>query len=392
MWQDIKNIYHFGKALGANVLNGFPAKSLTVIGVTGTDGKTTTANLIYSILKEAGLKAALISTVSAKIGDKEYDTGFHVSTPDSLALQSYLKRAKNDGVTHLVLEVTSHSLDQHRVFGIPFAVGVLTNISREHLDYHKTMERYMLAKARLLKNSRIVVLNKDDDSFSFYSGLLKKKKILTYSLSDKNSYTPSSINVHPDLPGDFNTYNMLAAYSATKALGIEDKIITKALEKATLPEGRYDVVYDKDIKIIVDFAHTPRSIEQVLKTVKESTKGRVIHVFGSAGQRDMGKRPLMGKASATYADIIILTSEDPRGEKIEEINKMIRKGMSGKEKVFEISDRGEAILKAVTEAKKGDCVIITGKGHEKSMNFGNGEEPWSDHDAVKKALQEMKNE
>ncbi len=390
MWQDIKNIYHLGKAFGANVLNGYPAKSLTVIGVTGTDGKTTTATFIYSILKEAGFKTALISTVSAKIGDKEYDTGFHVSTPDSLALQSYLKRAKKDGVTHLVLEVTSHSLDQHRVFGIPFAVGVLTNISREHLDYHKTMERYMLAKARLLKNSRIVVLNKDDDSYSFYSDLLNEKKILTYSLHDKNSYTPSSVNIHSSLPGDFNTYNMLAAYTATKAIDIDDKIILKALEKALLPEGRYDVIYDKDFKIIVDFAHTPRSIEQVLQTVKDSTKGRVIHVFGSAGQRDKGKRSLMGKASAKYADVIILTSEDPRGETVDEINKMIRKGMSGKEKVLEIPDRSEAILKAVTEAKKGDCVIITGKGHEKSMNFGKGEEQWSDHEAVLSALKEKK--
>lgn len=388
MWQEIKNIYHLVKAVIAIKIYGNPAQSMTVIGVTGTDGKTTTATIIYSILKEAGYKTALITTVSAIIGDKEIDTGFHVSTPDSLILQSYLKKAKEMGVTHLVLEVTSHSLDQHRVYGIPFKVGVLTNISREHLDYHKTMERYMLAKAKLFKKSKTVILNKDDSSYSFFKALLKSKKVVTYSKKD-GDVTIANSKITTSLPGEFNEYNMLAAFAATQSLGIDPNIIQKALKSVSLPEGRFDIVYDKNFKVIIDFAHTPNSIEKLLQTIKKVSNGSIIHVFGSAGNRDQGKRMYMGEASAKYSNCIILTSEDPRLESVSAINSMIKKGIKETIEVIEIEDRKNAIFHAISLAKKDDTVVITGKGHEKSMNLGKGEVAWSDYSVVNEALSKL---
>jgi len=356
--------------------------------VTGTDGKTTTATMIYTVLKNAGYKTALITTVSAIIEDHVFDTGFHVSTPDAFALQSYLKRALDAGVTHVVLEVTSHSLDQYRVLGIPFKVGVLTNISREHLDYHKSMENYMLAKGKLLKAAQVAILNKDDGSYSFFKEHIGRKKVVTYARSLEADVTPQDISLPQTIPGDFNVSNMLAATAACFALGIDRAVIEAGLKRVSLPEGRFEVVYDSDFKVIIDFAHTPNSLEQLLQTVKKTTKGKIIHVFGCAGKRDRGKRGPMGEVSARYADRIILTAEDPRDEKIHDINAMIKKGMKGHTDIQEIESRTEAIFYAITHAGKGDTVLLTGKGHEKSMNFGNGETPWNEHEEVYKILKE----
>lgn len=390
MWQKSKNIYHLLKSLLAGVYFGFPGRGMKIVGVTGTDGKTTTASLIYQILKSSGKKTALISTVSAKIGDKEYDTGFHVSTPDGWHLQSYLKKAKRAGCTHLVLEVTSHGLDQNRVFGIPFDVSVITNISREHLDYHKTMENYMKAKAKLLKLSKIAILNKDDQSYSFLKKEVQNKKMVTYGLSDSAEINPKSFSFTTHLPGLFNQYNCLAAVAVTHMLDISDQDIRVAITNFELPEGRMQTVYKKDFSIIVDFAHTPNALLGLLKALRKETKGQLIHVFGSAGERDQGKRPMMGEASATYSDQIILTAEDPRFENVEDIIKDIKQGIKSSAKVHEFIDRQEAIAYAVSLAKKDDIVVITGKGHEKTMNFNGRELPWSDFEAVKTALKKVK--
>lgn len=388
MWQRTKNKYHFIKGHLANKIYKSPGKKLICIGVTGTDGKTTTATMIYTVLKNAGYKTALITTVSAIIEDHVFDTGFHVSTPDAFALQSYLKRALDAGVTHVVLEVTSHSLDQYRVLGIPFKVGVLTNISREHLDYHKSMENYMLAKGKLLKAAQVAILNKDDESYSFFKEHIGRKKVVTYARSLEADVTPQDISLPQTIPGDFNVSNMLAATAACFALGIDRAVIEAGLKRVSLPEGRFEVVYDSDFKVIIDFAHTPNSLEQLLQTVKKTTKGKITHVFGCAGKRDRGKRGPMGEVSARYADRIILTAEDPRDEKIHDINAMIKKGMKGHTDIQEIESRTEAIFYAITHAGKGDTVLLTGKGHEKSMNFGNGETPWNEHEEVYKILKE----
>lgn len=390
MLQSAKNYYHLLQAIRAVKKYNNPAHGITIIGVTGTDGKTTTSSLIYHILKNAGYKTALISTVAAYIEDKKYDTGFHVSTPDSMILQSYIAKAKKAGVTHIVLEVTSHALDQHRVYGIPFSIGVLTNVSHEHLDYHKTLENYMRAKAKLLQRADIAVINRDDASYQFMVKRLRDKRVITYGLHDNADSNLSNHSFKTQLPGDFNKQNILAALTVADILEIDPKKAASAVTTFALPEGRIEVVYDKDFKVIVDFAHTPNALKNILQTLTvDKASGRIIHVFGSAGKRDVSKRPLMGEVSSTFSDIIILTSEDPRGESPEKIADDIKRGMKNNGgNVSYIQDRQEAINHAVKIAEKGDTVIITGKGHEKSMNLGNGEKAWSDQEAVERALKE----
>src|SRR3989344_7827799 len=260
MWQDFKNVYHLCQAVLASIIYGFPANDLTVIGVTGTDGKTTTSNLIYHILKKAGYKAAVISTVSAIIHDKEHDTGFHVTTPSSFMLQSYLKKAKEVGVKYVVLEVTSHALDQYRVWGIPFKIGVLTNVTHEHMDYHGTYEEYLSAKLKLLGASKVAIVNRDDESYERISKLksqnanlqLKSKKFITYGLNSESDINSKAFPFKTKLLGDYNKYNVLAAVAVCQNLGILDSDIKKAIADFNPPTGRADVVHDNDFTVMID--------------------------------------------------------------------------------------------------------------------------------------------
>lgn len=403
MFQKIKNIYHLVQAIVANIIYGFPAKKATVIGVTGTDGKTTTTSIIYHILKESGKKVSMITSVGAYIDDAVYDIGFHVTTPSPFGLQKYLKRAVDAGAKYIVLETTSHALDQNRVWGIPYAVAVLTNITHEHLDYHKTYSTYAKTKFILFSHAPICVLNMDDESYRLFLPKLEDKKISTFSLLNPHAdFTKHSYPFFTHLLGSFNTMNCLAAVAATKALGLPDSGIRKALKTFKAPAGRQEVVYDRDFRVMIDFAHTPNAFAKILPEMKKITKGRVIHVFGSAGKRDPTKRPSMGKESSRFADIIILTAEDPRNEKINYINGDIKKGIRGfvsgdfqksvsvkNHTIFEIPDRKTAITFAISVAQKGDTVILTGKSHEKSMNLGHGEEPWDEFGVVMNALQEV---
>ncbi len=389
MWQDLKNIYHLFQSMIANIVYSFPSRGMTIIGVTGTDGKTTTSSMIYHILRSAGLKTALISTVGAIIDGKTYDIGFHVTTPDSFALQSYIRKAKKAGVKYLIIETTSIGLHQNRVFGIPFDIAVLTNITNEHLDYHKTYEKYVKAKARLFQTARTAILNADDKSFSFITPYIQNKKVITYGMKKNADITPWSFPFRTNLIGGFNQYNALAAIAVAKELNIKDSIIIKSLLSFTPPPGREEIVFDKDFTVIIDFAHTPGAFEVVLPEIKKMTKGKLIHIFGSAGLRDKYKRPEMGKISSVYSDLIILTAEDPRSESIEEIISEIERGidpMFNKKYLLKIPDRKKAIFQGIELAEKGDVVLITGKGHESSMNYGKGEEPWSEHEVVKEAL------
>lgn len=392
MVQKAKNIYHLIQAHLATRWYKSPSKDMVIIGVTGTDGKTTTSSLIYHVLREAGYKTALISTVSAVIDGKEFDTGFHVSTPGSWQLQSYIQKAKKAGVTHLVLEVTSHGLDQNRVAGIEFSIGVLTNVTREHLDYHETMERYRKAKGKLLKNAKTVILNRDDSSYDFFSKYLGNKDIVTYGLTQESMVNPKTTDISSPLQGEFNVYNTLASVAVLQSLHIDEKTVKEALKSYKLPTGRYELVFDEQFSIIIDFAHTPNSLSGILSSVKKSfTKGKLIHVFGSAGERDKGKRKLMGEESGKVADVIVLTAEDSRKEDVMGIISDIKKGIPDSKTVVVVPDRQEAITQAVMLAQKDDVVLITGKGHEKSMNLGMGETEWSEHDAVRNALEYRKN-
>lgn len=390
MWQQLKNIYHLSKAFLTCVAYGFPARGMTVIGVTGTDGKTTTASLLFHILRQDGKNAALISTVGAVIGEKEYGTGFHVTTPDSRLIQSYIKKAKEFGVTHLVLEVTSHALDQHRTFGIPFAVGVITNITHEHLDYHKTYSRYLYAKSKLIQRSLVGVINKDDSSYGQLVHLLQKKKIITFGMKGADVTKDNIKDFKSHLIGEYNAYNILAAAAVAKHLGVPAEVVKAAVGSFRLPKGRTEVVYSDGFTVMIDFAHTPNAFENLLSTLKKSrNKGRLIHVFGAAGQRDGAKRPVMGEIASRYDDVIVLTAEDPRGESVMKISQEIEKGiirLRDFPEVTMIEDRQKAIEFAVSLAAKDDIVVITGKGHEESMNLGRGEVVWSDHEAVSSAL------
>ncbi len=388
----IKSLYHFVVACYALLRFGFPGRKMTVIGVTGTDGKTTTTTLIYEILKKAGLKVSMISSVHAVIGGKSYDTGFHVTTPNAYYVQKYLYDARMKGDTHMVLEVTSHGLAQHRVLGIPFAVGVITNVTHEHLDWHKTFERYLSTKLSLLTRSDAVVLNRDESELynAAMNVLPRRKRIITYGIRRKAKITPKIFPFKTQLPGEFNKYNCLAAIGAASALEIPAKTIREALADFSGVAGRMEVVATTPFQVIVDFAHTPNAVDRALKTARKMTKKRLIHVFGSAGLRDHSKRPLMGRASGTYADVIVLTEEDYRTENVEQIMDEIARGIDPDVETHRYANRGDALKYAFSIARPGDLVIVTGKGHEQSLCRGTKEYPWSDQREARKLLAKMR--
>ena len=410
--QFFKNIYHGVVAYLAAVWYGFPSKELTVIGVTGTDGKSTTTHLIHHILKSAGKKASMVSSVYAEIGGTQYDTGFHVTTPDSFMLQKFLRQAVTAGDKFMVLEVTSHGIDQNRILGIEFQIAALTNVTHEHLDYHKSYENYVRTKLKLLERARVAITNKDDESYKVSSRLrLRFARTVTYGYADNTAdLTPKKFPFTSPLPGEYNRYNSLAAIAVTRQLGIADSDIRKALKSFTGIKGRFELIPNSSgLQIIIDFAHTPNAFAKVLPTVRKLTKGKIIHVFGSAGLRDFSKRPLMGVESARCADFIVLTEEDYRTE---DVNQIIDEIVSGCKKqgakeylpkdyllafkqknpvYFRIPDRQEAISFALTKlAHKNDTVILTGKAHEKSLCRGTVEYPWSEHEAVATALKQRK--
>jgi len=403
MIQKIKNTYHLLQAIIANIFYGFPSHKLKVIGITGTDGKTTTTHLIYHILKSSGKKVSMISTVYAKVGDKEYDTGLHTTTPNAFQVQSMLRLALKAHDEYFILETTSHALDQNRVWGIAYSMGILTNVTHEHLDYHKDYEDYLHTKVLLLNRSNQIIINRDDESYNkiMQNSMTKGKKLSTYGLCGKADYMYDFKKTIP-LLAEFNAYNFLAAYVAAKKIGVKEKEILSAMRTFRLPPGRIDIVYDNIFKVIVDFAHTPNAIAKILQTVRSvylKKGGKIIHVFGSAGLRDVSKRPLMGIASASESDITILTEEDHRIEDPRDICEQIGKGLKSsgfirktnlsstdRKKYSTIIDRYTALQQAIRLAKKDDIVIITGKGHEKSLCRGKTETPWDEVKVVKSIL------
>lgn len=387
---------HLPAAVLANFIHVFPSKGIKFIGVTGTDGKTTTTNMIYQILKSAEKKVDMVSTINAQIGGRKIDTGFHVTNPDPFLLQELIKKSARAGTQIFVLEVTSHGLDQYRDWGINYEVAVVTNITREHLDYHGSWENYFKTKARLVANAKVAVLNRDEDH---YQRLAKfaKGQVITFGQNNSADFNPKNCKCNLNIPGQYNEMNALAAIAASSVFGVDIKEGIKILDKFSSLEGRMQKIENNlGVKIVIDFAHTPNALENALNTLREQTKGRLISVFGCAGARDKNKRSLMGEISARIADMTIITSEDPRGE-IEEINAQILTGAKkgggkiGKNVVIE-NDREKAIKLAVKLAEKGDTIGIFGKGHEKSMNLdGKSEIPWSDEKAVRKALNEGEN-
>lgn len=371
----INLFYHLPMAILANLFYGFPTRSIKVIGVTGTDGKTTTVNMIYQVLKDNGKKVSMVSTINAIVAGKQFDTGFHVTSPDPFTIQKFAREATDFGDEYLILEVTSHSLDQYRFWGINFDVGVITNITRDHLDYHETVENYRNTKLKLIKNAKYAVVNN-----------------ITFGLNE-GEFNQKNLKLKLNIPGEYNILNALAAFATCYYLGINKEFIIKSLANFNNLKGRFEEVKNnRKIKIVVDFAHTPNGLENVLKTLRKLTKGRIISVFGVAGKRDEGKREIMGEIAQKLSDIVIITSEDPRGE-LYCITKQITKGVINAGGVmgksfFVIDDRGNAIDFAINKiAKIGDTIGVFGKGHEQSMNLdGKSEIPWSDVKAIKDSL------
>ncbi len=403
--------------------NGFPARRLTMIGVTGTDGKTTTANLLYHILTAAGLRVGMISTVNALLGDRVVDTGLHVTTPDAPAVQGYLAEMVRAGLTHCVLETTSHGLAQHRVSSCDLDVGIVTNITHEHLDYHGDYAAYRAAKAKLFEGlsqaarkpgqPKVAVLNADDSSYDYLKTIPADRQIsystvktadLTVrrlqSTSGETSFDlvigARAYPVRSSLVGRYNVSNILAA--AGGALALSDTVSPAAIQQGVaslkgLPGRMERIDLGQPFTVIVDFAHTPNALQRAIETGRGmvGAGGRVIAVFGSAGLRDVGKRIMMAEISARYADLTVLTAEDPRTEPLDNILKEMAAGCiahGGQENVtfFRVRDRMRAIYRAMTMAQPGDVVLICGKGHEQSMCFGQVEYPWDDRRAGRAAL------
>lgn len=403
--QKLKNVLHYFNALLAAAYYGFPGKKIKVIGITGTDGKTTTTHLTHHILKTAGKKASLVSSVYAEVGGRKYDTGFHVTTPNPWMLQKLFKQAIKVGDEYIVLEVTSHGIDQNRIAFIDFYIALITNVTHEHLDYHRTYEHYLYTKEKLLKRAEIAILNEDDESFQFLGSRLGGN-FKTYGIKQKADITPQKFSFTSPLPGEYNRYNCLAAIAIVIQLSISEETIKKALKTFVSVKGRFEKIPNKfGFEIIIDFAHTPNAIKQILSTIKPTVKGKLIHLFGSAGLRDFTKRPLMGEISSAYSNLLILTEEDYRTERLEQIITEIGSGarkagakeysevqfkaarQSESPVFFKIPDREAAITFAITKlAQKGDTVILTGKAHEKSLARKGVEYPWSEHQAVENAL------
>jgi UDP-N-acetylmuramoyl-L-alanyl-D-glutamate--2,6-diaminopimelate ligase len=402
MIRQLKNTAHMFVAVLANIFYGFPSKKIKVIGVTGTDGKTTTTSLIYHILKNAGKKASMVSTVYAKVGEKEYDTGVHVSTPNSFTVQKFLQDSVNNGDEYFVLETTSHGLDQNRVYGVQYAVGVITNITHEHLDYHKTYDNYLEAKAKLLQSAKIRVVNYDDVSYKKLSQILTEN-VHSYGLKGGEFSFDITKKINRELP-EFNKYNFLAAYTTSHLLGISDEKIFEALKTFKSPVGRMEVMQEKPFTVVIDYAHTPNGTKEALTamhTLYLKGKGRLIHVTGAEGRRDADKRAMIGEESGKQADFVVITEVDYRDTDPNLIATQVASGLQksgfkevkpelfgSTEKSYTIlHDRKEALDKAISIAKPGDVVILTGKGHEKTLDRNNVEYPWDEQATVKELLQ-----
>lgn len=400
MWQRIKNYYHLTEAFIANIVFRFPSRNLIVIGVTGTEGKTTTTHMIYKILHSTDKKVSMLSTLHAIVADSIYETGLHVTTPRPLVLQKLLRKAVDGGSSYFVLEVTSHALDQNRVAFVKFDIAVLTTLSHDHLDYHKTFENYVKTKFKLLAFACTAVVVPQENLPRAMISLLRKVKLKIVSYGKKNgNYTQSQWRLKLKVPGEFNVHNALAATAVASELGIAKAIIRDALENFQSIPGRMEEVYEsKGFRIFIDFAHKPHALEEAIKTAKTLLKkGRVIVMFGCPSERDVMKRPMMGEISARLADITVLTDDDPRFEDPQTIINEIAEGcvragaqeyqISKKHIFYKIPNRKMAIEFIIKElAQKGDIILLCGKGHEKSMSIKGVEYTWSEHDAVAQAL------
>ena len=391
---------------------GFPAKHLRIIAITGTNGKTTTACFINEILKKAGYKTALFSTAIIEIDNQKHINDLNATVGTVGQMQKFFKLAKQAKVDFVILEATSHALSQHKLDGVPIELAIMTNLTQDHLDYHKTMENYAAAKGKLFAiKPRYIVLNRDDSWFDFFNQYPAGEQKITYGTDEKSDariedvklYRNGSeakmvidhqikLNVTSSMPGKYNVYNMAAAVAATYLLGLKMSDIVNGVANLKGVPGRFERVVDGlNYDIIVDYAHTPDAFEKVLAAARSFTKNRLMIVFGATGDRDKTKRPIMGKIASDLTDRIFLTDEESYNEDPNEIREMIYSGIKrakGEAKTAIIPDRRKAIKKAISIAVPGDTIIVTGMGHEKYRIINGKRIPWNDGDVIKNLLRE----
>lgn len=397
--------YHFLQAVIAKQKYHSPAKKLRVIGVTGTNGKTTTCFMIWHLLNQAGHKTGLMTTVAYGVEKLKPELG-HMTTVDAFTLNERIKNIADSGAEFLVLEVTSHALAEFRTLGIPFEIAVFTNLTHDHLDYHKTLVNYRNAKGKLFKKAKFSILNADDPTTKYYKKLTDD--YITYGIKNgekraKNikldahgvKYTYDDIKIETKIPGEFNVYNSLAASLVGEKLGLSKSEIENGIKTLESVEGRMNTIDEgQDFTVIVDYAHAPDALEKVFESVK-GHKGRIISVHGGAGRRDPSTRPIRGEILGKYSDIVIITEDDSRDENPEEIAEGFIKGSEkagkklGKDLIKELN-REKAIELALKTAKKGDLVLILGKGHEKTILRADGPHEFEDIKVARKILKSLK--
>ena len=396
--------YHYAQSLFASIKYGFPGKHLRVIGVTGTNGKTTTAFMIWQMLNHAGHKTGLMTTVAWGV-DKLNPELNHMTTVDAITLNKRINNIKNQGAEFLVLEVTSHALAQFRTLGIPIEIAAFTNLTHDHLDYHKTFAAYRAAKGKLFKKANLSILNADDSATSHYK--TTAKNYITYGIKHGQNraqniklsvngvkYSVGDMSIETHIPGEFNVYNSLAAALVGEKLGLTPEQIHDGILSLESVEGRMNIVDEgQSFTVIVDYAHAPDALEKVFASVK-GHKGKIISVHGGAGRRDPSTRPIRGKILAEHSDIVIITEDDSRDEdpaKIAQgfVDGAISAGKELNENLFVELDRAKAIKMAITKAKKGDLVLILGKGHEKTILRADGPHDFEDIKVARKFLKQL---
>ena len=408
----LENVYRKTRIQLVSARYGWPARGLRVIAVTGTNGKTTTANYINEILKQAGYKTAMFTTAVIEVAGESKINDLNATVASVSRMQQFLNEARRSKVDFVILEVTSHSLHQHKLDGVPIEAAVMTNLTQDHLDYHKTMEKYAAAKGLLFARSpRYIVLNRDDDWFDYFDKYLAEEQKITYGKSEDADVRISDIKLYKKgseatlsfdhqeksqlatyLPGEYNVFNMAAAASICYVLGVSMSDIKNGIASLEGIPGRFErATKDEKYEVIVDYAHTPDALEKLLEATRNITKKRIILVFGACGDRDALKRPIMGKIAAKLADEIILTDEESYNEDPDKIRRDIYAGIEESKatnKTTEIADRREAIRHALNIAKKDDTILITGMGHEQ-FRIINGEKlPWNDTNIVREIISE----
>lgn len=406
----IEEAYRRGRVQAVSALYGNPARSLRVIGVTGTNGKTTTVNYINEILKEAGYRTAMFSTATIEVSGEAKRNELNATVASTREMQRFFRRAKRAKVDFAILEFPSHALHQHKLDTVPVEVAVMTNLTQDHLDYHGTMQDYASVKAKLFdKLPKFIVLNRDDEWFDYFNQFPAEAQKMTYGKHEEadahidrvklfRKGTEASLTIDHQtklelataLPGEFNAYNMVAAASVAYLLGVNLESIAEGIANLETVPGRFDrIEAEAGFDVIVDYAHTPDALEKLLTTAKSITKRRVILVFGACGDRDKSKRPIMGEIAAKLADRVFLTDEESYNEDPGQIRAQIYEGIEkakGQVRTTEVPDRREAIAKAIELAKKGDTILVTGMGHE-MYRIVNGERlPWNDEQVVRELL------